>query len=826
MVDFAAMLSVSEEEAPVEPRELYGQLKKAAGYGYLRDVQAQVLTSWHDRRDEKDIVIKVNTGGGKTIDGLVILQSYINAGEGPALYVAPSKYLQAQVIAEAERIGIKTTTNVDGAAYLQSEAIGVVNVYELVNGRTKFSARRTSKRAPIGVVVIDDAHAALATTREKLSLTIPRSSAAFDRLLTLFEPDLRTQSIEGFLDVKDDRRGSPVRVPFWAWRSKLEDARTVLRKEIGDGKELYFDWPGVVDVLALCRPVFSNERLTITPYCPPIDHVTSFMEANHRVFLTATLADDSVLVTDFGADPECVSKPVTPISAGDIGERMILVPQEINPGLEAEDIRRSIVELSKQHNTVVLVPSDRWADTWRPYAEVVATKDTIEATVQRLKTDDNVGLVVLVNRYDGIDLPDSACRVLVIDGLPEAFSPEERLDALVANEDSSIDSRQVQRIEQGMGRGVRSNEDHCVVFLLGPRLAQLTVDPRTEPMFSPATREQLKLSRTVAAAMSNKPMSSIVQTAKQALNRDESWTKLARRALRNIEPEPGRVAPSAVARREAFVLAANADSSGARKRVAEAAETEMDALIGGTLLELQAIYADLTDPELGQQTLALAREKNTNVTKPREGLVYRPLDSHSHQVTTCVHRLTSRYTTPAQLRLDFEGVIEELVFDDLRVEQFEEAMRQVGFLIGLGSQRPEHDNNGGPDNLWALGEDTFWVIEAKTGVRSDAIGKRDMGQMQQSLSWVGHRYDPAATHVPVMVHRAEKIYGDATAISGLRIIREKGLGELAAALRSFSVALVTDDWRDASTVERLLKGHGLLAGQLEAFTVPQKGVKK
>ncbi|WP_227496924.1 DEAD/DEAH box helicase family protein [Planctomonas psychrotolerans] len=267
MVDFAAMLKESEQDAPVEPRELYGQLKKSSGYGYLRDVQAQVLTAWHKRRDEKDIVIKVNTGGGKTIDGLVILQSYLNAGEGPSLYVAPSKYLQTQVIAEAERIGIATTTNVDGAAYLRSEAIGVVNVHELVNGRTKFSAKRSAKRAPIGAVVIDDAHAALATTREKL--TIPRGNSAFDKLLSLFEPDLRTQSIEGFLDVKDDRRGAPVRVPFWAWRIKLEEARGVLREEATDGNELFFDWPGVADVLALARPVFANDKLTITPYCPP-----------------------------------------------------------------------------------------------------------------------------------------------------------------------------------------------------------------------------------------------------------------------------------------------------------------------------------------------------------------------------------------------------------------------------------------------------------------------------------------------------------------------------------------------------------------------------
>ena len=307
MVDFSAMLSGDDESDPIEPRELHSQLKKAPGYGYLRDVQGQVLTAWHLRREERDVVIKVNTGGGKTIDGLIILQSYINAGAGPALYVAPTKYPVNQVVAEATKLGIETTTNVDGGAYLNSEAIGVINAYELVNGRTKFSKNRpTRPRAPIGAVVIDDAHAAIATTRTQLALTVPRKNPAFTSLLELFADDLKTQSSDSYMDVRDDRRGSPVRVPFWAWRSKVEQAREILRTQTAEKQALYWQWPAVREVLPLCRVVFSNHELTITPLCPPIDHVTSFMEAKHRVFLTATLADDSVLVTDFGADPESV----------------------------------------------------------------------------------------------------------------------------------------------------------------------------------------------------------------------------------------------------------------------------------------------------------------------------------------------------------------------------------------------------------------------------------------------------------------------------------------------------------------------------------------
>jgi replicative superfamily II helicase len=77
---------------------------------------------------------------------LVILQSYLNEGLGPSLYVAPDKYLVKQVLKEAERLGIDTVVNPDDSRYLAGEAIAVVNAYKLFNGRTVFSDRRTSSR--------------------------------------------------------------------------------------------------------------------------------------------------------------------------------------------------------------------------------------------------------------------------------------------------------------------------------------------------------------------------------------------------------------------------------------------------------------------------------------------------------------------------------------------------------------------------------------------------------------------------------------------------------------------------------------------------------
>lgn len=824
---FESMLANEEPEAPISPRELYEQLPdKALGYGYLRDVQAQVLTAWHERRDEQDLVLKVNTGGGKTIDGLVILQSYLNEGLGPALFVAPDNYLVKQVIKEAEKIKIPTVTNPEDARYLRGEAIAVVNASRLFNGKTIFSDNRASP-VPIGSVVIDDAHAAIATMRQKLSLRIPRpqegatGASAYEDLLDLFESDIKQQFPDALLDLRERSNSALVRVPFWAWRNKVEQARAIMRPYTKDETtDLFFAWPAVTEILHLCRVVFSNNEVTITPPCPPIKHVTSFAEAKRRVYLSATLADDSVLVTDFGANPESVRKPINPLTAGDIGERMILAPQEINPSIRTDEIRNAIVDLSKSYNTVVLVPSNAAMRAW-PQADRTARAHEVEAVVEELKSGKHVGLVVLANKYDGIDLPQSACRILVLDGLPTAFSGEERLDSQLTSQESGVDDRQVQRIEQGMGRGVRSNEDHCVVFLIGSRLSQLTTDPRTVPQFSPATRAQLKLSHELASRVEEQPLSQIMAVAKRALTRDAGWVKLAKQRLSKIAPEPGVVSHHAVARREAFEAASLSDYQRASKLLSDAAETSTRPREQGWLMEQQATYIDHSDPERAQVILAAARTKNPRTTRPLSGVTYHMLKGTDQQAISASTHLGDLYGNPAALRLGFEAVLEDLVFDPLRTDEFEHALHLLGHILGLASQRPEHEMGSGPDNLWALGANKFWVIEAKSGATSKSIGKRDAGQLGQSLQWFTDRYNSEARAVPVMVHPEVQLYRDASAPAGMMVLTPRNLARLVESVRTFSSGVAAlGTWTDTEALQSLLKGHKLTSADLESYLVP------
>lgn len=814
-MDFKQFLGSGHSLLPIEPRELFEQLpSKQPGYGYLRDVQAQVLTKWHEQRDRRDSVIKVNTGGGKTIDGLVILQSYLNEGLGPALYVAPDKYLVDQVLNEASQLGINVVSNPDDAKYLASEAIAVVNAHKLFNGQTVFSDKRPGRSmAPIGSVVIDDAHAALATLNETLALSLPSSSPAYVGVLDLFDNELRQQSADALADIRENGAagaGALLRVPFWAVRTKADRLRAILRTEIGWDHPLYWSWPAVQDVLNFSRVVISPTAITVTPPCPPIGHVTAFAAAKRRVYLSATLADDSVLVTDFGADASSVADPITPLTAGDIGERMILAPQEINPSLSSDEIRSAITDLSKTYNTVVIVPGTAALQRWRAVADrVPSDNDEIIATIAALKSGRHVGLVVLNNRYDGIDLPQDACRILVLDGLPGAFSGEDRLESLLTARESGVDDRQVQRIEQGMGRAVRSNEDHCVVFLIGSKLAQLTADPRTLPRFSPATQAQLRLSREMAAKMKKtESLTEIIETAVQALTRDPNWVKLAKLGLGGITPKPGWVEPHAPARRAAFDAATSGDFSHAADVLETLVDAQTDTKQRGWLREQQAVYLEPIDPVQAQNVLRLAHSENNHVTRPLSPLTFRPLDAEGTQADRCVSKLTTMFASGGvALRLGFEAILDDLDFDPARTEEFEAAFLQLGWILGLGSQRPESELAKGPDNLWALGGGQFWVVEAKSGASSSKIGKRDAGQLAVAMLWFDKSYSDTCSATPVMVHPADTLYPDASAPVGTMILDRNGLEQLKDNVRAFGVSLAPADRADRKVVGPLLSGH-------------------
>ena len=123
----------------VDPVQLFDALpNKASGYGYLRAVQKTVLDAWSPRRDERDIVVKTNTGGGKTVVGLLMLQCSLHEKRGPALYLAPDPHLAQRARDEAGRLGLQVVSEPDAGKFISGDAICVTTMQTLINGKSRF----------------------------------------------------------------------------------------------------------------------------------------------------------------------------------------------------------------------------------------------------------------------------------------------------------------------------------------------------------------------------------------------------------------------------------------------------------------------------------------------------------------------------------------------------------------------------------------------------------------------------------------------------------------------------------------------------------------
>jgi len=826
-INFSKLSEKSLVDTEVNPREIFNLLaEKDPKYKYPRDVQSQVWDRWMPRREERDLVVKMNTGGGKTVVGLLMLKSSLNEGVGPAVYIAPDKYLAKQVLKEARDLGINVTSDHQGGDFLNGKAILVTNIFHLVNGFSVFGTTDTGIKIPIGALLIDDAHACLATTESQFTLSVSAQNDLYVALLQIFHDALLAQNDTKLLEIEAGATDQEMLVPFWAWQSKSTQVAKALTEHRQDD-EIKFNWPLIKNHLDQCRCIFSGHRLEISPKCLPIEAVPSFIEAKRRIFLTATLADDSILVSDFNVKPETAISHITPNVANDIGDRMILVPQEIDPELTEENIKAFLKEKSKSYNTVIIVPSEFRLNFWSDVVDLAVKADNLDAAVERLKAG-HVGLVVMVNKYDGIDLPGSACRILVLDGLPQARRLYERIETNILAGSEHIISKQIQRIEQGMGRGIRANDDHCVVLLMGASLIKTMFLMGAKQRFSPATRAQLEKSFEVAGQLDG-GIDELNDAIEVCLKQNKEWKKVSREAVANITyPAQGSIRSIAVAQRSAFDAASIRNYQVAQRILQDVIHTapgkESDNTVGWLKWQL-AEYVQFTDPVQAQQILKSALQINRRLTRPIDGVDYQKLNTRDlHQARDVTWKARAYSGKPNSLLIHVNGILDSLAFAPENANEFEGAMQQLGEFLGFLAQRPEVEFNSGPDVLWAVGNLKYFVIECKSSAVVEKITKTYANQLSGSMNWFGIRYDQTSSATAVLVHPSKFFEAAASPHPTARIITAKTLPLLKEAVHGFAKALAASvDTIDAKQAQQLLDHHNLTPEKfLQAFTEEPK----
>lgn len=270
---------------------------------------------WNDiHRAERDLIVKLHTGEGKTLIGLLMLQSKLNEGGGPCVYVCPNKFLADQVFYEAKKFGIKvcmiTESNAFPNDFIEGNAILLTYVQKIFNGKTIFGLDNQYQK--VNTIVMDDAHACLDAIKQAYTVRINRrSESIYNEIIGLFDDVLKEQGEGTFTDIQENEDYESVMlIPYWAWIDRKSEVISLLSKDV-DRDYLKFTWPLIRDEIEKCDAYLNGKEIQIIPHAFNVERFSSFHRAKHRILMSATTQDDMFFVKNLDFSINSISKPIS-----------------------------------------------------------------------------------------------------------------------------------------------------------------------------------------------------------------------------------------------------------------------------------------------------------------------------------------------------------------------------------------------------------------------------------------------------------------------------------------------------------------------------------
>lgn len=752
MVDFKKLRESKTQSTVVEPTEIFRRLPKPPGINDLYTSQDQVLKAWFTRKDERDLVIKLHTGGGKTLVGLLIAQSILNEHREPVIYLSPTRQLVEQTLSKAKEYSIQAVSYESGVdfpdEFLAGKNVLICTYQALFNGRSRFGVRGKQAVMP-AAIILDDAHVAFSTMRDIFTLSVnsKTDSDSYTYLTNIFRNDFDKLKKLGTFDdlVSGKDSGSILEVPYWSWKAKSDQVSQFLR----DKANFYqFVWSFLRDNFDYCHCLISKDAFVITPIFPLVDLIPTFVDCRRRIFMSATISDDSVLVRTFDANPDSVAKPITSNSLAGVSERMVLAA-ELMP-FSSDDVPQILKELAKEIadqqkvGTVILVPSNAAAKQWDKVAIFSDSTEKVAANVKELQKGKSPGPFVFANRYDGIDLPGSACRLLILSELPHGSSEYDKYRANTFIGGSELSSALAQRIEQGMGRGARGAGDYCVVILTGKNLTAWLGRSAHLKFLTKSTRAQFEMGVKISESVADK--GDLHETIMRCLNRDQDWIEYHAETLAElteITEEGKNSLTQAAVERKAFQFMRDGYFEKAISKLEKHWQepVELDPKSRGWLKQLAAraaYYWSKTD--LAQQLQQKAYADNYNLLRPQVIPPYVPLTKPGEQAEAIGSRIAEYKGHRRGYLAWFNQEASHLV-PQASSNQFEQALEKLGYMLGFSTQRPDNIYSKGPDVLWLLNDHLGLVIEAKSRKhQNNDLTKKEHGQLLNAEQWFKKEY--------------------------------------------------------------------------------------
>jgi hypothetical protein len=789
MFDFKRLATSAVSTAPATLYELFSQLDRKATHASLRSVQVAALKALDAQLANKDLVLKLSTGSGKTVVGLVYAEMMRQRYRGePVLYLCPTNQLVDQVFFSASSIGVPVSKFERSGIPLT--AIPGENVLICTYDRL-FNARSTFENHGVrpSCVVLDDVHAGVERVRQNYSAKVP--TEYYDQLRALLRPLCEATDPGTWRGIENNAADARYEVPFWIWSAVSGQVSELLEKLANEG-DLLFKWGNLSRYTDLARLCISGTDAELSLPVSAVEENNAYNLAKHRLFMSASIKDGAMLIADFACDPTSLERLIELPEDEGAGERMILPTSLISQDASKQDVALACAKLSRQANVVVLTSSTAQTREWKDAGASAYSGGEVDGAIELLRSTQH-NYAAFAQRFDGVDLPDDACRVLVIDGTPSGERLCDQIDAWRQRESPENDIRTVNRFEQALGRAVRSSADYAAVLLVGVDIAAFIGKKSVIQLFETRTQVQIELGKELAKMGPGMALSDVIQRMVESLlTRDEGWKDAHRTRVRGVVPRKREVDGLTVHERVAkafrsawsFAKARNFQAAVEALRMA-ANDDQLHPVQKAEVLYKVATYLHKFDPAAAMDAYRAVFQINSDFPRPELNVDKRFTRTSPQVVAVCAY--FSRYASANAALARLDEIRVKLSFG-LPADTVEQGLFELGEALGLSASRPEKQTGRGPDVLW-LFDDAGFCIEAKSE-KTAPISKTDAAQLALSLAWCEQSVDAAgAVVLPVFATNVTTADRAEDVAFGPSILSEECLLDLCSRLRQLVVAL-------------------------------------
>ncbi len=815
---------------PKDPESLFHDLKdRDPEIKHLWAHQADLLRDYtQNHTDTKDVGLELPTGTGKTLVGLLIGAWRKEFFNERVLYLCPTRQLAYQVAKHAKEYGIKAYAFVGPQKNYPTEEFSKYNSSELIAISTYSGLFNTNPRLnDANVIICDDAHAADNYISSLWSLNINRfdNKNLYHKIIRLFEDNLMNEFVGC---VKNDNTEFYLKdqiemIPIPYLWSKNQELTDIIAGELNieENKDLTYSWSMIHNNILSCNIFISWWEILIRPWTPPSLTHKPFENAKQRIYMSATLRSSGELERIFGI-PKVVRLPIpSGWEKKGTGRRFFLFPDFSFTSKEYLDWL--IEKISERERTLLLCPDyhnfsfieSKIEKSSKPM-KILKAAD-IEDSIEPF-TNHNNAVLLLTNRYDGLDLPGDNCRQLIIYRLPAAVNLQEKFLLNRLNIYSILKNRIITRITQACGRCTRGPTDYTLILLIGENIRDFCLKRENRLSFHPELQAELEFGR-------NQSNVSKLEELDELINlfyiQGEEWHK-AEENIKNFRENIEPLEDTYFEKLQSIVFKEiNYQYALWSKDYAEAIDIARrigDQLSGDEFEGYRALWNYFT----GSIAWVLSNQKDDKeylkITKDfyirakncsRIISWFSELPNLVDDITSEVDiDILSGYAVEKiqDTLKKFGGVgkrfgeglnkIERLINNNYYIK-FEYGLTSLGELLGFNTNHPLGE--GTPDSIWRLSNKLILLFEAKSEESEEGgISKSSCQQAKGHYEW-------AQKHISEYEHFQEKL----SIIIGYRTKTEKSALPFIDNLYFMHVNRIKEIFNETSGILRRVRSHSI-----------------